>query len=219
MEYVDQKEVSLALSLLKKNGLHLNLPESLSHGIDQERLFDGDDVLFKREIATCSCYGEYGSGKSTLWVARNFPQIQICSVDSSQVWVNQIREEIGQGQLDIKYVDVGPVKDWGKPLGLSKRQTFKEYAEILWQEKSPDLVLIDGRFRVLCFLTTLAKAQEGTTILFDDYIDRPQYHVAEEYCHVIDRCGRQVMFQVPEKSQIDYERLGYDLPRFEYVTW
>jgi hypothetical protein len=37
----------------------------------------------------------------------------------------------------------------------------------------PDLVLIDGRFRLACFLHPLLAAAPGTPILFDDYTNRP----------------------------------------------
>ena len=34
----------------------------------------------------------------------------------------------------------------------------------------PDLILIDGRFRVCCFLSSLKYGNVGTKILFDDYL-------------------------------------------------
>lgn len=37
---------------------------------------------------------------------------------------------------------------------------------------SPDLVLIAGRFRIVCFMSSLLNAQPGTRIVFDDYRDR-----------------------------------------------
>jgi hypothetical protein len=72
----------------------------------------------------------------------------------------------------------------------------------MWQEKiSPDLVLIDGRFRVFCFLTSVKFAPVGTKILFDDYINRPFYHVVEEFCERIDTCGRQALFEVSQSAK------------------
>ena len=72
----------------------------------------------------------------------------------------------------------------------------------MWlKEISPDLVLIDGRFRVFCFLTTVKLAPVGTKILFDDYINRPLYHVVEEFCEKIETCGRQALFEVSQSAK------------------
>ena len=38
---------------------------------------------------------------------------------------------------------------------------------IVWLD---DCVLVDGRFRVCCFLTSLKNAEQGTRIIFDDYV-------------------------------------------------
>jgi protein O-GlcNAc transferase len=37
---------------------------------------------------------------------------------------------------------------------------------------SPDVVLIDGCFRVACFLACWANIQRPTTVIFDDYTER-----------------------------------------------
>ena len=59
----------------------------------------------------------------------------------------------------------------------------------------PDTVFIDGRFRVASFLYTLVAARAGTTILFDDYVKRPEYHVVEEFCRVESTHGRLAVFR------------------------
>ena len=62
-----------------------------------------------------------------------------------------------------------------------------------------DVILIDGRFRVACFLYCLLKSKEGSFIFFDDYINRSYYHVVEDIIPAFDLCGRQAVFQVPKK--------------------
>jgi len=37
-------------------------------------------------------------------------------------------------------------------------------------------------------------ADAGTRILFDDYTNRPQYHIAENYVPRVRVCGRQCLF-------------------------
>ena len=80
----------------------------------------------------------------------------------------------------------------------------------------PDLVLIDGRFRVCCFLTSLARAEAGTILLFDDYRDRPLYHLVEEFVQPSRQCGRQTAFVVP--ANVDKQLLLATAERFLYVT-
>lgn len=80
---MDVKEVNNALACLRHNGLTINLPDDVKKQLDEERLFDGDDYLFKKCLESSKIYGEYGSGKSSLWVGKNFPKTLRCSVDTS----------------------------------------------------------------------------------------------------------------------------------------
>ena len=67
------------------------------------------------------------------------------------------------------------------PKNYNLRANFKDYANWLWQNKDkPDLVLIDRKFRVYCFLTSLKLCDAGSKIIFDDY-DREEYHVVEQF--------------------------------------
>ena len=108
-------------------------------------------------------------------------------------------------------MDVGKVADWGCPISFERRENFKVYAELMWLKKnSPDLVLIDGRFWVFCFLTFIKFSPAGTKILFDDYINHPFYHVVEAFCERIDTCGSQALFEVSQsaKSKVTDEILS-----------
>ena len=76
----------------------------------------------------------------------------------------------------MKWIDVGDVVEWGYPINFEKKQNFIEYANWFWNfGLKPDLVLIDGRFRVLCFLTSINFAPIGTKIIFDDYTEYHEY--------------------------------------------
>ena len=44
---------------------------------------------------------------------------------------------------------------------------------------NPDIVFIDGRFRVASFLATYLNASKPCTVVFDNYRDRECYHVVE----------------------------------------
>jgi len=55
----------------------------------------------------------------------------------------------------------------------------------------------------------------GTKIIFDDYSNRPHYHVVEEIIKPIEACGRQVLFVVP--TNVATDKIKEMLTKFEYV--
>ena len=182
-------------------------------------LFDGDDSLFKEEIKKVDVYGEYGCGKSTKWVLNN-TLANVIVVDTSKEWVNAVKidNQSNNDRLLIHYSNIGDVQNWGRPISYEKIDFFSDYTDFLWRQKrSPKLVLVDGRFRVCCFLTSLKFAEEGTKILFDDYTNRPYYHFVEKYVSRFKECGRQCMFVVPPKSEIDMVELEKDIVSFRNV--
>lgn len=162
-----------------------------------EQLFDGHDDLFRAAIAGIRTYGEYGLGASTLWMDRH-SYAQIIGVDTDPDWAKQTCAALTRAGHDIRHVDVGPVAKWGKPRSYRKRRAFIDYIEGPWLAGPlPQVVLIDGRFRVACFLTSLMLSEPGTVIIFDDYITRRTYHLVEEMLAPAARNARQASFIVP----------------------
>lgn len=154
-------------------------------------------------------YLEYGSGGSTV-LAASLGVPRIVSVDTSVEWFKKVRDEIDLmgygGELRALHIDIGPTKKWGYPvndarMGQWPRYFFEPWALIQDGAPAPDLILIDGRFRVSCFLASLAHAPVGTTILFDDYVGRKHYHVVERLLKPINHYDRMVEFaKVSEPS-------------------
>ena len=198
------KEIYDALSVLRRHGFNVNLSEELKNRFDNVILFDGDDSLFKDLIKNIDIYFEYGCGKSTEYMYR-FTKSKIFSVDTSKEWIDKIQsitDDKIDDRLNLKWIDVGEIENWGQPKSFKMRKNFTIYADWLWkQNKEPGLVLIDGRFRILCFLTTLRYSPIGTKIIFDDYKERQLYHIVEEFSPVIDRCGRQALFESNIKAK------------------
>ena len=67
-------------------------------------------------------------------------------------------------------------------------------------EQHPDLVVIDGRWRNACFLATLLFVQKKTLVLWDDYLDRPQYHLFESLIAPVQFVGRSAIYEVAPSS-------------------
>jgi len=179
-------------------------------------LFDGDDQIFKSVMKDAQVYAEYGVGKSSIWVLQN-TTARVLAVDTSEHWINHVRAEAkASDRFDVAWVDLGPIGWAGRPNNFDRRLQFKDYVQSVWSRGAdPDLVLVDGRFRVACFLYSLAKAKPGCTILFDDYTNRPKYHLVEEFIQPTGFCGRQGHFVVPET--LDREAILVEADRFTYV--
>ena len=183
------------------------------------KLFDGDDSLFKDLLKNSKNYGEYGCGLSTEWVLNN-TNANILSVDSSKEWIDKISSKNVEykKRLKLQHIDLGKVENWGRPVGYEKSYNFINYFNWIWtQDILPDTVLIDGRFRVCCFLTSLKYANENTKILFDDYNNRPYYHVVEKFVKKEQTCGRQTLFIVKNKNKINFDLLNIEINNFHYV--
>ena len=80
-----------------------------------------------------------------------------------------------------------------------------------------DLVLIDGRYRVACFLTSIKNCKLGTKIIFDDYKSRPHFHIVEEFIEPVRYYGDQAVFEINSKENLDMSKLDELIGKFEYV--
>jgi hypothetical protein len=149
---------------------------------------------------------EYGSGGSTA-LAAELPDTAVFSVESDRDWVGMMQSWFGheppRGTVHMHHVDIGPTKEWGYPQDTSRLLHYIDYPMSVWQRPDlvhPDVVLIDGRFRVACFLAALMHIRRPTTILFDDYTDRPQYHVVEELLAPSKTVGRMAVFEAKPRA-------------------
>ena len=158
-------------------------------------------AIFERYVLNSNCYLEYGSGGSTLR-AHNLGAKHIISVDSSKDWTQAIKKSLnGSTNADLLYCNIGTIGNWGKPVNDDGIKNYHNYMVTPWKVANSknldvDLIMIDGRFRVACFLYSLLCAKPGAIILFDDYTLRPRYHVVEEFCPKIKSYGRLAEFVV-----------------------
>ncbi len=182
---------------------------------------EGGLNFFKNAASLSKCYLEYGCGGSTIFAANVAQVPAIISVDTDKNWIEKVKSSIesDRPKLYIEHCDFGSVGDWGMPKTREKIDDFWQYPALPWriakEEKlTPDTVLIDGRFRVAAFLYTLLAAEVGTTILFDDYLNRPQYHIVEQFCLLSQRHGRMGVFVVTKEfsyTEITKKIMQYSL--------
>jgi hypothetical protein len=171
---------------------------------------DADGLrYFQESLKRSRCYLEYGSGGSTAHAAKIAQIPTIISIESDKLWIEKVRKTVGivSSKLYLEHCDIGEVGDWGNPKTKDKVDDYWKYAAMPWgMARSlnvvPDTVLVDGRFRVSCFLFSLVSARVGTTILFDDYLDRPEYYVVERFCQLHEKSGRMAVFVVAKSFSI-----------------
>jgi hypothetical protein len=157
-------------------------------------------AVFDRHVRDAACYLEYGAGGSTVRAARHGAR-HIIAVESSRNWADAVRGQVGgAAHVEVLYCDIGEVGAWGRPVDTQGIHAYHAYMRSPWQAARrqglvPSVVMVDGRFRVACFLYSLLCAQAGTIILFDDYVNRPHYHVVEEFSRPCAFHGRLAVFE------------------------
>lgn len=181
-------------------------------------MFDGDDKLFKEIVSKSVNYAEYGCGDSTNWVFHK-TSCNIMSVDSSQNWINAVFDQCDKNdRLKLHFSNLGDIGDWGTPLSYDFIDNFDDYFNWLWMQGiNHDVILVDGRFRVACFLTCLLHAKNGTFIIFDDYTNRRKYHIVERFLKPLKTCGRQALFVVKNDQIYDKVEIKNMINQFRVV--
>jgi hypothetical protein len=129
---------------------------------------------------------EFGSGGSTLELAR--AQIgNLWSVESDPSWIarcleqREIRDAVDKKRVHLVHADIGQVGEYGYPVDTRAAMKWPNYHAGVWRDMpKPDVVLIDGRFRVACALQAAFRCSPDAVIIMHDYSRRPEYHVIEQ---------------------------------------
>lgn len=151
---------------------------------------------FRRELEKATYYLEYGSGGTTLLAdQRNIPAI---SVENDRFYARAVASQLKGSCVRQIVVSTGPTREWGFPLfrSFKKARAYVDAGADAW---FPDLVLVDGRWRVACALETARRAKlrgRKATLMFDDYAGRPHYHRVEHFLGKPEMAGRVAIFQI-----------------------
>ncbi|MBS0232901.1 MAG: class I SAM-dependent methyltransferase [Proteobacteria bacterium] len=145
---------------------------------------------------------EFGAGGSTLLAAER-PGLQITSVDSDPGWFAKLREKPAinraekEGRLRLLHIDIGPTGEWGHPIDDTKRELWPNYSNLPWEmlDQKPDLVFIDGRFRVACGLCTALHAKPGQTVVAVHDFERRRYRALKFYLKKTEMVERLAIFE------------------------
>eukprot|EP01039_Chlorochromonas_danica_P005638 gene5638-6218_t len=121
-----------------------------------------EKVLLYRQLKEAKLYFEFGCGGSTILACESFPNLQIRSVDSSSEWINMVQNSsciskaVSDNRIHMTWIDFGKLELWGYPATEAKKHNWPLYSETIKSAGADaDFVLVDGRFRISCFLKTL----------------------------------------------------------------
>jgi len=166
---------------------------------------------FLERLAQAREYLEYGSGGSTVEAARL--NKTFTSVESDAAFLEAVQQKIGRPRSGrFIHVDIGKTTEWGIPKFQRwtpwRRLRWSRYAKAPWHDGiKPDLILVDGRFRVHCALYTINQLRgRDFEILLDDYTNRDFYSEVESFAELQFCKGRMASFLPKKFDQDDMNR-------------
>lgn len=176
-------------------------------------------AFFNDQLSRSSRYIEYGAGGSTVLAARL--GTSFVSVETDAFYCSLVRKKVGSTNGHIVYADIGLTEEYGVPLigrATPRRiAKWRNYAETPWKFISdPDLVLIDGRFRVLCAVTCIARMRRDAVLVFDNF-DRGGYQDFLTFAEPVQTFGSTVAFR--PKLHIDENEVNSAKDRFATASF
>ncbi|WP_335944069.1 tetratricopeptide repeat protein [Pseudomonas sp. G166] len=182
-------------------------------------------AYLRRIYSQASVILEYGSGGSTIIAAR-MPGKSVISVENDARWARDMQAWIANAELPtrpvIYPVDVGETGQWARPKNARAWKRFHTYPLRVWDEpffQEPDVILIDGRFRIACFVTAYLRASKPMIVLFDDYLDRPHYHVVERLLAPTEFVGRMARFDLRPLTEVPRSELTWLVGSYNEVAY
>ncbi len=163
----------------------------------QPHFGETDIHMYYDYLEKASVYFEFGSGGSTYQALIRDNIKKIYTVESDSIWYKNLYNSINKNKtikkdkLIFSLIDLKcKPNNWGNPGIDCKIEDMIKYSDVIQnltiEEKlSIDLILIDGRFRVACCLKCFSSISDNCLIIFDDFLNRKQYHIILDYFDII----------------------------------
>lgn len=155
-------------------------------------LFGNNLDIFNNYLSKSNVYLEFGSGGSTYVAAHTHKIPVIHYVESDRSWFERVKKECPNAHghfIDIK----SKPNSCGNPGTNASIESMKKYSDVYIDDV--DTILLDGRFRVACALKLHSKISGDCVILFDDFLNRPQYHIVLDYYDIIKKGSQLVVLK------------------------
>lgn len=187
---------------------------------------NNEQEVFNKYIKNSKSYLEFGSGGSTLRALQK-SKAKIYSVESSIDWINYLSKYwiisfAKNRRLFFYPIDIGKTEAWGYPISNESKHLFPNYSNSVFSALGSteiDTVLIDGRFRVACALSTiinLSKFNNNPKILIHDFWNREQYHILLEFLTKIESVDTLGVFQVKDNLDLNLVKSKYEI--YKYIS-
>jgi len=186
----------------------------------EPHLSENDKKMFYKYLENSNVYFEYGSGGSTYQASIRKNIKTIYSVESDITWQRKLKGIVTSPNINYIYNEMyTKPNDWGNPgnnaTNIQKINYSNQITKLTKeQQDSIDLVFIDGRFRVACCLKCYDIIKDNCLIAFDDFLDRPPYHIVLAYFDIIEKTqdNRMVILKKKKNVNIPKELIGrYEL--------
>ena len=189
----------------------MNAPSTISR--PELTLPDAEAKAVRASYAAADTILEYGAGGSTVMAAEMAGK-RVFSIESDKAWVGKMKAWFKAhppvADVHVIHAEIGPTVDWGHPQDDRSWKRFARYPLSIWEGArlgQPDVVLVDGRFRIGCALATAFHTQKPLELLFDDYKNREHYHAVEKFIGApTEMIGRLARFNV-KPTPVPVDRL------------
>jgi hypothetical protein len=160
---------------------------------------------------------DWGSGGSTILISQVAKTVVSIETDKKYSRFMRIRVKNMQN-VTILYANIGFTKAYGEPLTILRKIMSQRYLNVTdiffkninFNNFQPEIVIIDGRFRVWCALESIQNIKGDFLLVFDDYVSRSEYHpigmILGDPCEII---GDTAFFKVQ----------NHLIPTFEYSNF
>jgi protein O-GlcNAc transferase len=193
----------ILIYLIIRKFLNINLIDQLNNNEDSiPHMSENEINVLKKYLSKSTYYFEFGSGGSTV-LAHKYKNIKkITSIESDKEYSKYIQKIASSA--NIIHINIGDTIEWGKPKNKNNYNNWPNYYKA-WLNKdyNPDLILIDGRFRIACALIVALNNgnYQDQIILIHDFNNRSSYHCILDYFDIIESVDTLVVLKI--KSNIN----------------
>lgn len=173
-------------------------------------LTKNDKLMFYKFLDKATVYFEFGSGGSTYQANIRNNITKIYTVESDREWLNKLEKQVYSNKVKFLYNEMNTEpKTFGHPGKDATYTQMINYSNNMRnlpedEQQKIDLVLVDGRFRVACCLKCFAIIKPDCLIAFDDFLNRPQYHIVLDYYNIVEKTKDNRMVILQKKGDVSY---------------
>lgn len=177
---------------------------------------------FIDRLRSTSHYVEYGSGASTLLAAQ--AGVRTISMEGDPRYAQAVRQALpANAPVEVLDAELGLTAEWSFPVftrqSPERLARWRRYATqplnlAASEGWTPQLVLIDGRFRRSCALhaaQAIVQAGRSAALFFDDYPNRAHYHSVEEHLGRPTIIGLSAIFEIGPNSPLAAKALSEEV--------